>query len=313
MSKKIIYAVLIVLALALIGYVVYARAVVKKDTPNFEVGATTIELCNAETTYTESGDKDYTRININFQDSDEAITLTAKTGYQIVKVELDVENDGHTGYFDYTSQVTDGVKFNPNPGDDIDHVKVTVKKVCREVCNDRLALNFEEVVVGQTVANNDLCEYTEAGQCPAACGLEASEVADGKGGMTVCEATEACPIPVVQENKPVLENNTTDAPQCTATAPVLAALNFHVLRNGDTAIAKWMPTNGDSANIYYKLVTSASWEHAVRDIPNNGYFIINGLGNRDWTFALQQSNSCAGGLMSQFVVDGGTSHWVLFR
>jgi hypothetical protein len=116
-----------------------------------------------------------------------------------------------------------------------------------------------------------------------------------------------------QRSESVLQNNTTDAPQCTATRPVLEALNFHILRNGDTAIAKWMPTNGNKANIYYKLVTSDSWEHAVRDIDNNGYFVINGLGNRDWTFALQQSNDCAGGLMSQYVVDGGTSKWVLFR
>jgi hypothetical protein len=111
----------------------------------------------------------------------------------------------------------------------------------------------------------------------------------------------------------ILINNTTDAPQCTATKPVLEALNFHILRNGDTAIAKWMPTNGNKANIYYKLVTSNSWEHAVRDIENNGYFVINGLGSKDWTFALQQANDCAGGLMSQYVVDGNSSIWVLFR
>jgi hypothetical protein len=129
-----------------------------------------------------------------------------------------------------------------------------------------------------------------------------------------CE--ENCEPPTATESgtpSSPLENRTTDAPMCGLQAPVLEAVNFHILRNGDTAIAKWQPTGGDVAHIYYKLVDSSAWEHAVRDIPNNGYFVITGLGSLDWTFALQQSNGCAGGVMSQEVVDGGTSSWVLFQ
>lgn len=118
-----------------------------------------VEQCGNETVYTKSGDYNDSRVYINFQDNDEAITVTAKTGYSLVSVKLDVENDGQTGLVTYP--VADGVKFNPNPGDEIEKAKVVVKKVCKEVCNDKSALNYEAVVEGQTVANNKLCKYKE--------------------------------------------------------------------------------------------------------------------------------------------------------
>lgn len=45
----------------------------------------------------------------------------------------------------------------------------------------------------------DVCEVE--GVCPTACGLQSSEVANGKGGVKVCEATPACVVPVVPEEK----------------------------------------------------------------------------------------------------------------
>lgn len=45
-------------------------------------------------------------------------------------------------------------------------------------------------------------ECEAEGVCPTDCGLEASEVPDGKGGVKLCEATEACPVepePVVKK------------------------------------------------------------------------------------------------------------------
>ena len=118
-----------------------------------------VEACGYETKYTKEHDYDGTKVNINFQDSDEAITVTAKTGYELVSVKLDVDFDWHVGLYLYP--VIDGVKFNPDPGKDIDEAEVVVKKVCKEVCNDSTATNYEAVVEGESTANNELCKKPE--------------------------------------------------------------------------------------------------------------------------------------------------------
>ena len=118
-----------------------------------------VEACDEETTYTKEHDYDGSKVNINFQDSDEAITVTAKTGYELVSVKLDVDFDWHVGLYLYP--VIDGVKFNPDPGKDIDEAEVVVKKVCKEVCNDSTATNYEAVVEGESTANNELCKKPE--------------------------------------------------------------------------------------------------------------------------------------------------------
>ena len=97
--------------------------------------------------------------------------------------------------------------------------------------------------------------------------------------------------------------------------PEKAVANFHLYRKGDVAELKWQPagSNAPTVNIYYKLVASSGWEHSVIGTPNNGYFTITGLGTRDWTFAVAQSNDCIEGAMTYPIVDGNTDGWVLFR
>jgi len=93
----------------------------------------------------------------------------------------------------------------------------------------------------------------------------------------------------------------------------LVGYNFHVYRNGGDAILKWWPTGGNTANIYYKQNNSPDWQYSLRDIPNNGYAEIHDLGNLDITFALQQTQSCAGGPLVNYVIDGFSRHWRLYR
>src|SRR3990167_1819901 len=78
--------------------------------------------CFQEFDYTKSSDFDDSRVNIIFQDNDQAITITVKTGYELVSVQLGVEDDGHNGYWTYA--VISGEKFNPDPGKDINVAKV---------------------------------------------------------------------------------------------------------------------------------------------------------------------------------------------
>ena len=87
-----------------------------------------VDECEETFDYTKEGDFDDSRVNINFQDGDEAITVTAKAGYALVWVQLNVESDNQAGFV--THSVVSGVKYNPNPGEDIEVAKVRVKKVC---------------------------------------------------------------------------------------------------------------------------------------------------------------------------------------
>jgi hypothetical protein len=112
---------------------------------------------------------------------------------------------------------------------------------------------------------------------------------------------------------PTFAASSTNAPTCGDVAPTKTGANFHIYRNGDQAIAKWFPTEGNKAHIYYKQVGAQDWQYSKRDIDNTGYTEINGLGVLDITFALQQANGCAGGPLTIPVIDGATSMWTLFR
>jgi hypothetical protein len=156
-----------------------------------------VEQCGDESEYTKDCDYTNTKVNIDFQNNDYAIRVTAKSGYELVSVKLNVDDDYQLGFFTYP--LVSDVKYNPNPGYEIYEAKVTVKKVCQKVCNDENALNYEVLVAGQTVADNNLCNYTPAGQCPETCDYAGGPVSDGKGGITNCPAIPACEIPTVKK------------------------------------------------------------------------------------------------------------------
>lgn len=129
-----------------------------------------------------------------------------------------------------------------------------------------------------------------------------------------CEEVTPTPTeaPTVQVAVEADRNAPGTAPVCTTALVDKEAINFHVYRKGDQAVLKWWATGGNRATIYYKQVTSPDWQYSV-DVDNTGYAEINGLGNLDITFALQQHEGCGAGVLSTPVVDGDTSGWVLFR
>lgn len=115
--KKIAISLIILLAVAFIG--------IKVAQP---VLATVQDQCNQVFEYTKSQDFDDSRVHINFQDNGHTIDVSAQSGYQVTEVSLDVQDDGHGGYWLYaTGPLND---FNPSPGGNIDSTKVKVKKVC---------------------------------------------------------------------------------------------------------------------------------------------------------------------------------------
>jgi len=149
-----------------------------------------------------------------------------------------------------------------------------------------------------------------AGECPTACGLEASTVPDGKGGEMKCDATEACPLPpppVVQDHSgPVA------APQCEDSTPLVLPSNVHVVRNGTDATVNFF-TSSSNANIYYRDIDSPVWQYSARDIQVTGGYVSYtihdlkiGVG---YTFGVEAANSCAGSgkTVLAVVVDGPKS------
>ena len=135
------------------------------------------------------------------------------------------------------------------------------------------------------------------------------------------ETPEPTPEPIPTEkacvghcgSAPTFAGSSTNPPVCSAHDPQ-AVDNPHVYRNGDTAIVKWYPKDGNKAHIYYKQVDSADWQYSVT-VENTGYAEIHGLGSMDISFAVQAVNDCSGGtsVLSKTIVDGDTSDWILFR
>lgn len=127
----------------------------------------------------------------------------------------------------------------------------------------------------------------------------------------------ASPTPFPSETpQPSLPGTDAGPAFCGDVSTTLLPGNPLVWRNGDQAIVQWVPTDGSQANIYYKQVEQADWQYSVNGIPNNGYFVINGLGTMDITFAIQQTNGgCSGGSIdpANTIVDGPTTGWTLFR
>lgn len=147
--------------------------------------------------------------------------------------------------------------------------------------------------------------------CETDCQVLASDTWDFT--IEACEEEESTTESGTGGTPPTFAGSSTEAPQCGMNAPTNTGANFHVYRNGPDAILKWWPTGGNKANIYYKQVGSSVWQYALRDIDNTGLTEIHCLGTLDIVFALQQANGCAGGSLTQYVVDSGTNGWMLFR
>lgn len=109
------------------------------------------DVCGESFTYTFSsnnhgsyGDDFSKPANVDFTNTaspgtPDKVTVTADAGFEITKVELSVDDDGNPGFVDYPLPVTD---LNPT-GTEINVVKVTVKKVCPDVCMNMDGIQYE--------------------------------------------------------------------------------------------------------------------------------------------------------------------------
>jgi hypothetical protein len=180
--------------------------------------------------------------------------------------------------------------------------------------------------------NDDVCYKDQETFCSGEFGYqchwtECEENGDFKLLDAVCESEWVCdtpckddepPPPATRQSEPPVGcTQNCGVPACTDTVPKEVA-NPHVYRNGDCAIVKWMPTEGDKANIYWKENSSGDWQHSLIGIENTGYREVCGLSTLDYTFGVQSVNGCAAdGIVNasnlSVIVDGATSDWILFR
>lgn len=277
------------------------------------VYATQQDQCNQEFTYEKTSDFSDARVNINFSPEvangfHTQVTTGAQSGYVVLSSHLDVEDDGHSGYFLYASGPL--TNFNPNPGAKIDEAKVKVKKVCP---TPTVTPSPTPTVMITPTPTQDPCDQETL--------LKISYDEGPYPEVDPCATPtpEVTPTPVActgecggSSPRPEGEKSTTEAPVCTDGTTVKLPANIHVLRHGDGATVNWFQTQGDKATIYYKEVNASDWQHSVRDIDANGRkdnFVSVEIGGLDpklgYTFGVMQHQGCGGGqTVTAVVIDG---------
>ena len=126
-----------------------------------DAGATAVpepDQCGEEHTYTVSNDSSSYPANVDFintgsSGNPDSITVTADAGFAITKVEVSVDDDGVPGF----TTVATGPVTNLNPsGTTINVAKVTVKKVCPDLCAN-IAGDQYVVPEGMIVQDGNQC------------------------------------------------------------------------------------------------------------------------------------------------------------
>lgn len=111
-------------------------------------------------------------------------------------------------------------------------------------------------------------------------------------------------------NPPTFAGSSTEPPVCPDGNTINLPANPHVLRAGESATVNFFLTEGDSANIYWRVVGQKDWQHSVADVkPNSDNFVSYTIHNLDanlgYDFGVQQKKGCGGGqLVTAVVVDG---------
>lgn len=299
----------------------------------FGAGATA-PSCGEEV-YVKTNDYSDSKVNINY-DNDYQIDVSGANGWAVTKVELDVDDDGHSGYWTYATNAVNN--FNPSGGE-INSARITVYKACPTPTPTPTATptptpeptppvcDQETWTCGECeeYPNDDWCGEYKYGYCKENYSCRYEDLPNGLAKLEnpnwVCDCpVEPTPTPTPQPQEPSKPEGCTHdcgVPACTDTVPE-AIVNPHVYRQNGTALVKWYPKQGDKVNIYWRLNSASEWQHAISNSPNDGYEEINGLNGYDWTFGVQSVNGCAAdGIVNAStiseVVDGATTGWVLFR
>lgn len=232
------------------------------------VDATNVDDCNEVFTYTKSSDFSDSRVNINFESNDYQIDVSGVGVYQVTEVALDVSDDGHSGFFVYSTSAVNN--FNPS-GDEINEARVKVKKVC--------------ATATPTASPSATPEVTPSPE------------------PSVTPTPEVTPQPSVTPSPEVrVETPLTDAGvgECTDVAPAKIPVIFVDNAGVGQLEVRWMPTGGDKAHIFYGLEVGKPLFSLI-DTPNDGVEVIGSLvsGKHYW-FSVTNGQGCAWSSLSDW-------------
>jgi hypothetical protein len=130
---------------------------------------------------------------------------------------------------------------------------------------------------------------------------------------TVTPEPKAC----TENCTPTFAGSSTEPPVCSDGNTVQLPANLHVIRSGSIAIVNFFVTEGDSANIYWRVVGNSDWQNAVSDVrPNSDKYVSYEIKELNpilgYDFGVQQKKGCGGGqLTTAVVIDGPQNN--LFR
>lgn len=186
---------------------------------------------------------------------------------------------------------------------ELSHASFKLEKVETEpeVCEDDSALNYGKELP---------CEYPPVDPC--------IELLDGSEFAIRGDEVVACPTPTPEPPVTTNAGRTVEAPVCPDGSTTQLVANLHVWRNGGSADVNFFLTEGNHANIYWKVNDAGDWQHAVSGItPNSDNFIsytINDLDpNLGYTFGVQQTVGCGGGEIATSVVVDPPANGKLFN
>ena len=128
---------------------------------------------------------------------------------------------------------------------------------------------------------------------------------------TVSPEPEITPsiVPTIT-SAPEKQGGSVEAPRCGDGNTVNVPANAHVIRDGSHAMVNFFVTEGDSADVLWKEVSSPNWQHAISNLkPNGDKFVSVDIGelnpNLGYTFGVRQRNGCGGGqTITAVIVDG---------
>jgi hypothetical protein len=157
--------------------------------------------------------------------------------------------------------------------------------------------------------NIQACE--EAGQCPTECGLPASTVPDGKGGVIECLATDPCPepsptpevTPTEQPSQGGIGGGPVGAPSCNDTKPGTPTILSAVSLGGNKIKVNWIKVSGANDYTIYYGPSSGNYLYSVASTSDIDSFTIEGLSAG--CFKLNAVNGCQPGDLSNEVCTSG--------
>lgn len=213
-------------------------------------------------------------INFSFTNTDtQAMIVKAKDEQTGKIVDLNTVQPGETTNGTITTEQT-------SLNDGVVHFLLTWAKGSG---NDTIVSNYSAVSCNQSVSN------PTPTATPSATTTTSSGSGGGGGG-----------------------GQSNSAPVCSDGSTIQLVGNPFVQRKGSQATVNFFITQGDRANIYYKVLGQPNWQYSVIGLtPNSDKFVsytINSLdANLGYVFAIQQTQGCGGGQLANAVIVDGPS------